>query len=536
MAIVGAAAVVPVVAADERPLRGVIDDAISTAWSRENITPAAASSDEEFLRRMYLDLVGVIPSYDETVAFLENSSAAKRGETIDRLLDDPRFAQHQADVWDLVLFGRNPPGYDTDKRGGFQNWLRERFAQNTPYDQWARQILRAAGNSVDDGPPVFFMQYRNQPEDASEAISQIFLGVQLQCARCHDHPYEPWKQLDFYGMAAFLSRLDVVSVGKKNELTQYVIAEKSTGDILFTGPASQQTPGKKGDPVKPKFLLGDELAEPPLPDGFKEVKFESNQPPPPPQFSRKDQLADWITAADRNPFFARAAANRLWAQFFGRGLVHPVDNMSPSNSPSHPELLDALARELVAHKFDLKWYLRELCNSRTYQLSSRGGSGEAMPRWFQHARTRPLSAEELIESWRVATNYEAAEQASGKKPQSASRYRPLESGYMLRFFGQPNTGTGDFQGGLHEHLYLNNGPLGNVIATGKESLFDRLTDAATPLESRVDRLYLALLNRRPAPDEQQKFVEYLSAEKQPQDRWRDAIWVLMTCSEFRFNH
>ena len=522
-------------AADAAALSGLIDAQVQAAWEREKISPAPMSGDAEFLRRVHLDLIGVIPTYDEAVAFLADASPDKRSKLIDRLLDDPRYAQHQADVWDLLLFGRNPPNNDADKREGFQNWLREQFQANAPYDQIVRQILRAEGNTVEQGPPMYLVQYRNRPEDATEAITQTFLGVQLQCARCHDHPFEAWKQLDFYGMAAFLARLDVVTVGKKDQLSILAIGEKNSGDILFTGPASQQEPGKKGSPVPAKFLLGDVLQEPPLPEGFKEVKFEQNKAPPPPQFSRKDQLADWI-ARPENPYFARAVANRVWAQFMGRGVAHPVDNLSDSNKPSHPELLDGLALAMTEQGFDLKAYIRALCNSRTYQLSSAGDVADAMPRWFQQARSRPLSVEELTESWRVATGYDVVEQSSAQKQKSTSRFRPLEGGYVLRFFGQPNNGVGDFQGGLQEHLYLNNGPMGSLIATGKGSLFDALTTSSDPWPERIDRMYLSLLTRPATDDEKQKFVEFLTIEGKPQDRLRDAIWVLMTCSEFRFNH
>ncbi len=309
------------VGAGDIPLRAVIDEQVQAAWQKEKLTPARPATDAEFLRRIYLDLCGSVPTYDETVSFLADNSPDKRATLIDRLLDDPRYAQHQADVWDLILFSRNPPGFDTDKRDGIQGWLRDQFAKNTPYDVMVLAILRAEGNTLDHGPPMFYVQYRNQPEDANEAISQIFLGVQLQCARCHDHPYETWKQTDFFGMAAFLARLEVVTVGKANNLTKYAIGEKNSGDILFTGPAKDQSPGKKGEPLKPRFLLGAALDEPPLPKDYKEVKFEANKPPPPPKFSRKDQLAAWITQPD-NPYFARAIANRVWAQFLGRGLVH----------------------------------------------------------------------------------------------------------------------------------------------------------------------------------------------------------------------
>ncbi len=417
--------------AEEPSLRQAIDAAIQAGWQKQKLTPANRSSDSEFLRRVYLDLVGSIPTYEETVAFLDSKDADKRAQLIDRLLADPRYAQHQTDTWDLLLFDRRPPGYDTDKRDGFQGWLYKQFAQNTPYDVWARELLRAEGNSAENGA-LYYVQYRNAPEDASEAISQTFLGVQLHCARCHDHPFENWTQRDFYGMAAFLARLEVVSVGKKGTLPNYMIGERNSGDVQFTGSAKTAKVGDKGVPVPPKFLTGAVLVEPPVPAGFKEARFAANKVPPPPKFSRKDQLADWITRPD-NPFFARAIANRVWGQFMGRGLVHPVDNLSPSNKPSHPELLDQLTRELVAHKFDLKWYIRELVNSNAYQLSA-AGTGEPLPLWFQHARMRPLSAEELAEAWRIATGYAASEKASGK-PMGKDRFAPLLGAYVLRFFG-----------------------------------------------------------------------------------------------------
>ena len=530
-----AAALAAIAAADDRPLRDVIDAEMSAAWQREKIEPAALAGDAEFQRRIYLDLVGVIPTHDETAAFLADAATDKRQKLIDKLLEHPRYAQHQADLWDLVLFGRHPPGYDTDKRDGIQRWLSEQFAANRPYDQWVRELLKAEGNSVEQGPPLYYAQYRNQPEDLNEVVTQTFLGIQLQCARCHDHPFEEWTQLDFYGMAAFFSRLQIVEIGKKENLTMWAVAEKSTGDVLFTGPAKDQQPGRKGDPVKPKFLLGEALAEPPLPEGFKEPKIENKKPPPAPLFSRKDQLADWVARPD-NPYFARAIANRLWAQHFGRGLVHPVDNMSPANKPSHPELLGALAKWLVEHQFDLKGYIRELVSSRTYQLSSHGASGQSLPMWYEHARTRPLSAEELIESWRVATGFDATEKKDADAKKKPSRFHPLTRDYVIQFFGQPTTGTGDFQGGLAEHLYLNNGELSRLLVSQAGTLLDALAKSDTPWEARVDRLFLQVLNRPPSDDERQKFVELLSAEKDPSERLRDAVWALVTCSEFRFNH
>ncbi|MGE0605849.1 MAG: DUF1549 domain-containing protein [Pirellulales bacterium] len=519
---------------DERPLRDQIDAAISNAWQQQQVVPAPPSADGEFLRRVYLDLLGSVPTYDETVAFLANETADKRSRLVDLLLEDPRYAQHQADIWDQTLFGRHPPGYGTDQRGGIQAWLRQQFAENIAYNTWVRALLRAEGNSVEQGPPVYWMQYSRQPEDASESVSQIFLGVQLQCARCHDHPFENWTQTDFYGLAAFLSRLEVVQVGTKDNLAMFAIGEKSSGDILFTGPAKDQQPGQQGEPVKPKFLLGDPLAEPPLPDDFKETRFEANKPPPAPLFSRRDQLADWITQPD-NPYFARAIANRLWAQYLGRGLIHPVDNMSPSRLASHPELLTTLTTSLVEHSFDLKWFVRELVNSQTYQLSSAGSTGEAQPLWFQHARTRPLSAEELVEAWRVVSGYNQAESLAGKPP-ATNRFQPLTGGYVLQFFGEPVTGAGDIQIGLAEHLYQNNGELGQFLVERPGTLLAELASPDATWESRVDRLYFQILNRPAQADERQQLVELLSSGATPAEALRNVVWAMLTCGEFRFNH
>lgn len=519
--------------AEDKQLRDVIDAQVSAVWTREKVAPTARTNDAEFLRRVYLDLTGVIPTYEQAKEFLTDESTDKRQKLIDKLLESPRYAQHQADLWDLILFGRNPPGFGTDRRDGIQRWLKESFAANKPYDQLVKELLKAEGNSVEQGPAMYYVQYRNQPEDLNEQVTQIFLGVQLQCARCHDHPFDDWKQTDFFGMAAFFARLQIAEAGKKDNLTMYTVGEKNTGDILFTGPAKDQAPGKKGDPIKPKFLTGDALAEPPLPADYKEPKPEGNKPLPPPMFSRKDQLVDWITKAD-NPYFARAITNRIWGQYLGRGIVHPVDNLSPANTPSHPALLDALTKWLVEHQFDLKALTRELLNSNTYQLSSAGSSGEPKPLWFQHGKTRPLQAEELAESWRIATGYE---EASKDKEKDKSRFHPLTRDYVVRYFGQPNNGTGDFQGGLAEHLYLNNGQLGSLWVSGPASLPVILGDKDKPASERLERAFLQTLSRYPTAAEREKLEPLLeNTSRESEDVRRDLAWSLITCSEFRFNH
>jgi hypothetical protein len=522
------------VEADE--LRGSIDQRIEAGWKANDVKPAELATDAEFLRRVYLDLHGVIPSREQAATFLADASPDKRSKLIDALLDHPRFAVHQADVWDLTYFTRNPPGYGTGQRKGFQTWLREQFENDVPYNEWVRSILRAEGNTVKDGSPMFYVMYKSQPEDATEAITQKFLGIQLQCARCHDHPFEEWKQTDFYGFAGFLSRLRVVDVGTVDKQKAYAIGEMNTGDVLFTGPVTEQKRGQKGEPVKPKFLGGDPLAEPELPEDVKDPRnFPNGKQPPLPHFSRKNALADWITSPD-NPYFARAAANRIWAQFMGKGIVHPVDNLSPSNPPSHPELLDEMSTGLAANNFDLKWLIREIVNSRAYQLSATGDNTEAMPLWYERSPFRPLSAEELFESWLLSSGYHDVQKASGKEPEDRFNVRGFTWGYMRQFFGRPNDGMGNFQGGMQEHLYLNNGQVHQLISKEKGSLYDYLATSEDSQEVRVERLFLQVLSRKPEADETAKFVAHLSAEDDQRNRIHEAIWTLMSCSEFRFNH
>jgi hypothetical protein len=508
----------PMRAAD-KTLRQVIDADIRAAWQREKVTPAPRCDDAAFLRRIYLDLVGCIPSYEETTQFLTQTNPEKRSQLVERLLADPRFASHQADVWSLVLFGRRPALDQSIKREPFKKWLTAQFAENKPYDQLVRELLLAE----QDGTELYYLQYRNQPEEATVAVTRHFLGTQLQCARCHDHPYENWTQRDFYGMAGFFVRLVAVDGMGKNAR----IAEKSTGEVLFSGSVKDLKPGQKGEPVKAKFLDGTELAEPPLPKDFKEADFKSKKGSvPKPIFSRKEKLAAWVTAPD-NPYFARALANRVWAQLLGRGLVHPVDDLSDKKTPSHPELLQALARHVRATKFDLKGLIREIVNSDTYQLAGTGANADAYSAWFERAAVRPLSAEELLASWKVATSY------------PADAFKAVDpTAYMMRYFGEPNDGQGHFQGSLAEHLFQNNSPhIRGMAQQRKGNLTDTLLTTKGSWDEKVDRLFVSVLSRPPSAVERQRFVKHLSSNPQAAPALvEEAVWALLSCSEFRFNH
>lgn len=519
--------------ADEPSLRQIIDTEVRAAWAKEGLTPSAPADDAAFLRRVYLDLVGTIPTADEAGAFLKDTDKDKRAKLIDKLLEDPRYVEHQTTVWDQLYFGRNPPDSElTQRREGFRKWLKEKFAKNEPYDVWAREMLLAEGGTH-EGPAMFFVQYNRKPEDMAEAVSRLFLGTQIHCARCHDHPFDKWKQTDFYGMAGFFVRLNFIESNQGGK-RHYVMSEKSSGEVLFTGPAKDQTPGKKGEPVPARYLGGDLLDEPALPKDFKEPDTKGNKNPPKPLFSRKQKFAEWA-ANSENPYFTKAIVNRVWAQYLGRGLVDPIDDIRVNKPASHPELFQKLQDQLIANKYDLKWLTRELVNSQTYQVSSKGTNVDALPRHFEQARVRPLSAEEMMAAFRVATGFDAAVRSGGGNPETT---KTPEENYFMSYFGKPVNGRGEFQPGLNEHLFLNNSASLRqaMLQPKKGNLTDTLANSKDSWEERVDQLFLAVLTRLPKESERKKFVEYLSAEKMPAAAVEEALWVLLNTAEFRFNH
>ena len=263
------------------PLRKVIDREVSAAWKKEKLEPSKLANDETFLRRVYLDLIGVVPSYEEAIAFLDDQSPEKRAKLVDQLFADERFGKHQMQIWDLNIFTRKPdnPSFTKD-RDRFKNWLQKQFNENVPWDGIVRKMILAE----EEGSAMFHVQYRNKPEDETVAVSRLFLGTQLQCARCHDHPFEELSQKDFYGMAGFFVRLQVLQETKEKQKV-YTIGEKSSGEVMFTGDVREQKPGDKGETVKAKFLLGDSLNEPDLPEDFKEPDYKKIKKAPTPSLS-----------------------------------------------------------------------------------------------------------------------------------------------------------------------------------------------------------------------------------------------------------
>ncbi len=323
-----------------------IDEKLAAKWKELGLTPSPLCADEEFLRRLYLDAIGTLPTPAEVSAFLADKDPDKRKKAIDTVLDRPEFVDFWASSGATCCASTATPSR-TRGCGASTTGCARSLRDNKPVDEMVRDIVTAEGSTFTDGPANFYLTSR-VPTDWSETTAQLFLGVRMQCAKCHHHPFEKWSQDDYYGMTAFFVRL-----GTKTS-QEFGIFGRET--VIYLKTTGEQTHPRKGGVVKPHPLDGADMDDP---------------------FDRRRKLAEWLTGKD-NPFFARNFANRFWAYTMGRGLVEPIDDMRATNPPSNPELLDALAADFAGHKFDLKHLLRTIYNSRAYQLSSLKTPGNAV--------------------------------------------------------------------------------------------------------------------------------------------------------------
>ena len=404
---------------DPYVLTARIDELILKQWNEQKVKPAPATDDAEFLRRAYLDLTGRIPRVSEAREFLDDNNPAKRGKLVDRLIDggtgdkrssNANYVTHFTNTWRALLI---PQSNDPQTQGlspQLEVWLRKRFKDNTPYNEMVREILMAEpfGRQMqvqpgvfEPTPAAFYQANENKPENVAAATSRLFLGVKLECAECHNHPFAKWSRKQFWEYAAFFSGLQ--QQPQPGAPVRGYDPKRRSIQI----PNSQTT-------VQATFL-----------DGV-EPQWRDDVP------TRK-VLADWATAPE-NPYFAKATANRLWAHFFGIGLVEPVDEFSDENPPSHPELLDALAQGLIDNHFDIKFLIRAITASRAYQLTSETtDASQEDIRLLGRMPIKGLTPEQFFDSLAVATNYRG-EFASGRNRNVFSSARGV-SGAVLQSGG-----------------------------------------------------------------------------------------------------
>jgi hypothetical protein len=491
------------------PASNFIDDLVAARWRKLGLVPSELCTDGEFLRRVRLDLNGKLPTPDEVRAFLDDKAPDKRVQLVDRCLDDPDYAAYFALRWSSLL--RNTATTEAAAYA-FHEWTRDILAQNRPYDELVRGIVAAAGE-WEEAPAVYW--YANLGDEplhqATADTAQMFLGLRLQCARCHHHPYERWSQDDYYGLAGFFAR-----VGRKER-------GGPPGIYAARAPTVGDTHPRTGAALEPKPLDGDELKVPPEQDP-------------------RQALVDWMVRRD-NPFFARAFCNRMWGMLMGRGLVEPIDDLRATNPPTNPELLQALADDFASHGYDIKRLIRTICTSRTYSLSSVPNEANRHDRQ-NHARAygKRLVAEVLLD---------AVDQACGTKtpfdktpPGARSVDLPHEGfgSYFLDVFDRPRRNSAcecarSAGASLPQVLHLaNSADVEDKLAADDGRIARLAANAESPPEAAVEELYLAAFARKPTAAELRRALDHITHHEDRRRALEDLGWVLLNSREFLFNH
>lgn len=507
-----------------------INVAIAAGWEKDGVQPAPSADDAEWVRRVYLDLAGRIPSAAEAERFLTDSGADKHSHVIDALLAGPESARHLASRWTNLLIGRSAnPQLDRD---GLQAYLQDQFARNRPWSETVTALITAEGSAQESGPANFLLAHlNNEAVPATAVTARCFLGLQVQCTQCHAHPfYRGWGQEQFWELNSFFQ--------------QTAIERKPADDGAMTTALTDQSE------VKPTYY---ETRNGEIKVAF--PKFAQTEIDPKEPAKLRQELARLLVADDDRQF-ARAFVNRTWAHFFGFGFVNPVDDMGPHNAPSHPRLLDQLADDFAASDYDVRALCRAICNSAPYQLTSRrGGVNDdhdplyGDPPLFSRMYLKPLTAEQLYDSLQVAT---VADDHPGRAIASAELQRQA---WIGQFFAVENTEENcestTFGGTLPQALTMMNGDLVSqaVSAAGETRLSEILN--ATPDESEcIRRIMLATLSRYPSRDELNAIREFLrqSVRQQVQsgrvpdsraavrESLKDVYWACLNSAEFTVNH
>ena len=504
------------------PANNFIDDLMIRQWQQLQLSPTALADDSEFVRRVYLDLIGTLPKPEEVRRFVSAPSADKRARLIDELLDRPEYVDYWTLKWsDLLRAHRRTLG----EKGlaTFNGWLRQALRENRPLDQVLRALLTAQGNLYQNGAVAFY--YVDQtPEELAETAAQVFLGVRLQCAKCHHHPYEAWSQDDYYGLAAVFARVqrkDTLENGSFGGAQSVRLAAE--GKVMNPSTNAPATARALGENLVAEGASGD----------------------------LRRALADWMTR-NENPYFARNLVNRCWGHLFGRGLVEPVDDLRTTNPASHPALLSALADDFVKAGYDLKHALRTICNSRTYQLASNFAPKQDVEgMFFTHRRPRRLPAEVLLDAINHATGTEEEFNDGGRGrfgntkvfpgTRAIALPDPTVNSYFLDLFGRPNrTSACDCDRGhksdLTQVLHLANGEAlhGKVVAPKgriERQLAENLSDSAS-----IEELYLATFCRLPDSQERKSVQKLIAAAPSKKEGLQDLLWALLNSTEFVFNH
>lgn len=495
----------PVAGKDSAAVARYIDVEISKRLAAAQVAASPRATDEEFLRRVYLDLTGRIPTAADARTFLDDKDPLKRAALVDKLLASPNYGKHFADIWQAKLFLKDS-GNRFVLRDPFVEWLAAEFNANTPWNEFVTKIVTATG-TVETNPAVTYFLSNRSVDKLIDGTTQHFLGIQLQCAQCHNHPFTTWKQTEYWGMAAFYSKVKAdnpKNANKGGDNTQIGVQEtnaRSKAKDFF--PESAKT-------VPAKFL------------GGPEPKLDDKEP-------NRPVLAKWMTAKE-NPFFARAMVNRTWATLFGSGFVNPVDDMHDDNPASHPELLDGLATQFAADGFDLKHLIKSICLSDAYQRSSKPTAGNsADSRLFSHMTMKVMSPEMLYDSLTQVVVAPAVDARKAKKPEDGKKPGNNARDTFVNFFlaGAEEASSTTFEAGIPQALRLMNSRFGGSAAAARAYA----PPGARPADA-IEKIYLATLSRRPTADELDRLTKYVGKSSNATDAYGDVLWAVLNSSEF----
>ena len=495
-----------------------IDQMLEADWKQAGAKPAKVASDEEYLRRVYLDVLGRIPSVQEAKAFLHTKEADRREKLVEYLLNHEDYPKNFGTQWTILLIGRGNQGRMVD-RAALASWLRKQFAANRPWNEVVYDLVTATGSNKDNGAVNFVLAHlESDAVPLTSRTTRLFLGQQLQCTQCHDHPSNEWKQADFWSINAFF----------KGMKTERKTAVSATGLEAYDHTELHDEPteafvrfDKRNGMVGvafPKFLDGRNISKGP-------------------DVIRRTELGKLITDP-KNDFLARAFVNRMWAHFMGRGFVNPVDDLGPHNPPSHPELLDRLTKEFQTHGYDVKHLIRLITATRAYNASSvRVKGAEKEEGLFNAMQLRPMSPEQLFDSLLTATH--AHEAGSGDR--SDQRRENWSKQFLFAFGNDEGDEATSFQGTIPQALMMMNGELMRAALSGKPGSFlaaciEAARHQPQPELYMVNQIYLTALSRYPTAKEAQQAGHYLTAYPDTLQVLQDLFWALLNSNEFILIH
>ena len=489
------------------PEYNYIDTLMHDKFRKLRIQPSEICSDEQFLRRASLDITGTLPTVDRYQAFVQSDDPQKRENLVNELLEQKEFVEMWVMKWAELLQIRSSNNVSYKSMLLYYNWLKEKIASNVPMDQMVQELLSSKGGTFSNAATNYYQNETNTLK-VSENVAQVFMGMRIQCAQCHNHPFDRWTMDDYYSFAAFFSQ-----IGRKG-------AEDPREQIIFNSGSGEVKHPVGGRVMPPKFLGG-------------EVPDVSGK-------DRRGIMARWLISSD-NPYFAKNLSNIVWAHFFGRGIIHDVDDVRVSNPAVNPELLNALASHFTEYQYDFKQFVRDICTSRTYQLSSQtNATNESDTRNFSHATLRRIRAEILLDVISEVTDTKNKFRGLPLGARAVQIADGNTSSYFLTTFGRARRESVcscevKVEPNLSQALHMLNGDtLHSKIQEGK--IVEVMLENGKGPEEIVESLYIRCLCRSPNEKERQTLLEIIDGQEDKKLALEDAFWALLNSREFIFNH